>query len=64
MMKNSYIHIFKHDQVISSPLAFVFLIVFGFSVAWYCLRVAGEIVGNTKDSAIVNINKRAGYVKK
>jgi hypothetical protein len=55
MTNNKYIFRFSNDKEIFSPLAFAFLLVFSFAVAWYCLRIADEVVSGFEASPVLNI---------
>lgn len=47
------------DQKISSYLALIFVMILGFLVSWITLDKAQEIIKNSKESAVFNIQKRA-----
>ncbi|HLN19281.1 MAG TPA: hypothetical protein VK255_03885 [Patescibacteria group bacterium] len=55
---------FRGDQDISSPLAFSFILVFGFAIVYYLTLVAEKIVVESKNSPSFNIEKRVdNYIK-
>ncbi len=51
-------------QKVSSPLAFIFLIILSFVVAWYTVNAGEGILDNAKKSSIVNIEKRGSENEK
>jgi hypothetical protein len=46
------------DQKVSSQLAFIFILLLSFVVAWYTIDTGQEIVENAKTSTTFNVYKR------
>jgi hypothetical protein len=49
---------FSFDQKVSSQLAFIFILILSFVVAWFTVSTGQEIVDNAKTSATFNNNKK------
>jgi hypothetical protein len=49
---------FNLDQKVSSQLAFIFLLVLSFVVAWCTVNAGQEVADNSKTSAAFNLDKR------
>jgi len=62
-MLNSVVYRFKNDRDISSPLAFAFLMVLSFVVAYLIISKAQEITEDAKYSPAFNIELRAGKIQ-
>lgn len=49
---------FSLNQKVSSQLAFILVLILSFLVAWFSTSKAQEIVDNSRNSAVFNIEKR------